>query len=266
MTYRSVSQLKSYARCAYGYYLERVAKAWTRPAAWLPQGVAVHEAVEAVERSGRTMTAAQAQGVFRESYAREVNASAATCPNFNWWMPSGRHQGEADIARRWGLGLDQVAAYVDYVETHPHEVIWVAPDGTPAIELEFEVRFGTVIVRGYLDQAVEVDGEVRVRDVKTGLPPDDELQLGVYGVALSKTYDVEVRTGDYWMAKAGRPAHPYDLTAWTEERITEAFEEMDAGVRSGRFEPDPEPAKCDRCPVKDKCEFGPMADFLRPGT
>ena len=54
---RSVSQAQLYlddlGGCAYRYYLSRVIRVWDRPAAWLPQGTAVHGAAEWWERGGR---------------------------------------------------------------------------------------------------------------------------------------------------------------------------------------------------------------------
>src|SRR5690606_29952771 len=67
--YRSVSQLKQYQKCGYSYYLARIEREWERPAAWLPQGLAVHEAAEEYEKSGRTMSLDKMQDVFQESSA-----------------------------------------------------------------------------------------------------------------------------------------------------------------------------------------------------
>src|SRR5690606_40927541 len=80
---------------------------------------------------------------------------------------------------------------------YPEEVIWVAEDGTPGIELGFDVDLDGVRVRGYIDQVLKADSDdsVRVRDVKTGAQPGDALQLKVYAVALEDTYDVRAPTG-----------------------------------------------------------------------
>jgi putative RecB family exonuclease len=263
MTHRSVSQLKQYEKCPYGYYLERVAHVWTRPAAWLPHGVAFHEAAEARERSGRTMPIEQARQVFRHSYAEHINQLAEITPNLNWWFPSGKYHGEADIVRRWNLGLEQVDRYYDYTDHHPDEVIWISDDGTPGIELEFDVQFGGVRVRGFVDQLiVDADGTPRVRDLKTGRPPEDALQLGVYAQAIRQQYNLEITTGDYWMARTGKPVHPYDLTEWSEQHLADRFGTMDQAVREEKFDPKPSESTCRMCPVRDSCEYGPMGQFF----
>jgi len=93
------------------------------------------------------------------------------------------------------------------------------------------------------------------RDNKTGNLPGDAFQLAVYAVALNKTYDTEVVEGDFWMGKTGKPTFGYDLTEWSEERLTDSFGEMDDGVRMEYFDPDPEPGKCRFCSVQSACKY-----------
>lgn len=253
--YRSVSQYKSWKDCGYRYRLERIDKVWQRPAAWLGQGTAEHEAWEMYERSGRTMSLEAVKDVYRAAYEREINEACETTPNFAYWFASGPYKGEADIERRYKIGLDQNDGYLDWYAQHPNEVIWVAPDGTPGIEMKFDVVFGEVPVRGFIDAVIQIGDNVRVRDNKTGNMPGDDFQLAVYARSLEKLYDVEINTGDYWMGRKGGPTPIYDLSYWTAERLTEAFAEMDAGVRAGSFEPNPEPKKCMFCSVSSSCAF-----------
>ncbi|EFV12963.1 RecB family exonuclease [Segniliparus rugosus] len=253
----SVSQYKTYERCPYSWYLSRVEKAWQRPAAWLPQGSAVHEAAEAYERSGRTLTLDQAQDVYRESYARHVGEYCEITPNFNWWFRSGSYGGKEDLERRFKLGLEQVGRYLDYYETHPAEVIWIAPDGTPGIELEFNIDLDGVAVRGFIDAVIPngCGDEVLVRDNKTGNSPGDDFQLGTYGVALSEQFGVFAPVGDYWMGRTGKPTKAYDISKWTVERVTEEFHRLADNIEAERFDPDPEPSKCMFCDVAYSCDY-----------
>jgi putative RecB family exonuclease len=255
--HRSVSQLKQYKRCGYSYKLARLDHEWQRPAAWLPQGEAVHEVIEKWEKSGRTMSLEEAQDLFREAYRRHVHKYTEVTPNFEFWFRSGPYDGERDLERRYHIGLEQVAKYITWCQKHPEERIWVAPDGTPGIELPFEVDLDGVPVRGYIDLVLcgEREGEVIPRDVKTGRLPEDELQLAVYGVALSEEYGVEVRSGDFWMGKSGLATYPYDLTGWSRDLIAGLFRELDEDIKAERFEPDPEPQKCAFCDVNSSCPF-----------
>ncbi len=266
-SYRSVSQYKDYVSCPQKYFLQRLERAWQRPAAWLPQGTAVHEAAEAWERSGRTMTLEAVQQVFAEAYAREVNKLCEDSPNFRVWFRSGPYDGEQDVERRFLLGLEQIRRYVEYyTEKHPEEVIWITPEGTPAIELKFEASFGGVDVRGYIDQVTTVtsgatpepsrmEPPLVVRDIKSGNTPGDDFQLATYARALEQQYDVEISSGDYWMGRSGKPTIPYALDYWTAERLGEEYARVDDGIKGESFDPVPESSKCRFCSVASACDF-----------
>lgn len=254
----SVSQLKSYGRCPYSYKLARIDHVWQRPAAWLPQGSAVHEAAEAWERSGRTMTTSETQDVFRDSYQRHVNRYCAQTPRLDFWFPSGRFDGQRDIERRYGIGLEQVDKYIDWYTSHPNEVIWIAEDGTPGIELGFNIDLDGVAIKGFIDAVIrdEDTGEIIVRDNKTGNQPGDDFQLGVYSVALAEQYDIAApQHGDYWMGRTGAPTTPYTIGEWTRDKVAEAFHELDGNIRAGKFEPTPDERTCSLCDVAASCEY-----------
>lgn len=261
---RSVSQLKQYEKCPYSYFLARVRepRAWQRPAAWLPQGSAEHTVFEAVARSGYTMPLEDAQALFAVEYAKEVAQYTRITPNFEWWSKSGPYNAKRDIPRRYQIGLEQIEKFYAWAETHDHEAIWIAPDGTPGIELEFNFDLDGILIRGFIDAVIErrtPDGrgkELVVRDYKSGNLPGDDFQLGVYGLALAETYGIErPAVGDYWMGRTGKATYPYDLTDWTRDKVAAAFHELEGNIRAGNFEPHPETDKCRFCDVSDACEY-----------
>src|SRR5699024_9703686 len=255
--HRSVSQVNQYAKCPYGYKLDRIDRVWSRPAAWLSQGTAVHAAAEAYERSGRTMTLEQMQDVFREEYANATAELAEDTPNTEYWLASGPYKGPQDIERRYDIGLEQCARYIDWYQEHPEETVWITPDGVLAVELPFDVDLNGVRVRGYID-AVVVDPErgLVVRDNKTGNQPGDDFQLATYAVAVAETYDVpQPAWGDYWMGRSGKPTKPYDLSGWTKDKVAAVYKDMDDAVKAGHFPADPEPSKCRFCSVAMSCDF-----------
>jgi putative RecB family exonuclease len=266
---RSVSQLNQYNRCPYSYYLARIRKDWQRPAAWLPQGSAVHEAAEWWERTGRTGCLEDMQAVYAESFRKHVAEYTKITPNFEWWSKSGRYGAAQDIPRRFKIGLDQCAKYYFYYLSTPREVIWIAPDGTPGIELGFDIELDDVRLRGFIDCIIDrplnipvmvdgarVESEVIVRDNKTGNNPGDDLQLGVYSVAVAEAFGVaRPLIGDYWMARAGKPTVPFDLTSWTRDRVNDAFADLEEQIGAGNFPPDPTPDKCLFCDVSHECKY-----------
>ena len=253
--HRSVSQIKLYERCPQAYKLSRLDKVWQRPAAWLAQGSADHEAFEAWERSGRTMSLEDAQDVFRESYAKHINEACEITPNFQAWFASGPYHGELDIERRFQIGLDQVVKYIDWYTAHPAEVIWIAPDGTPGIELGFDIDLDGVPVRGFIDAVIQSEGVTLVRDNKTGNHPGDDFQLAVYAIALAELYGTRPLLGDYWMGRTGKPTLPFRLSKWTRERVSAKFRELEDNITAGNFEATPEASKCRFCDVSWACDY-----------
>ncbi len=264
--HRSVSQYNQYTRCPYSFKLARIDKVWQRPAAWLPQGSALHTVAEVYEKSkiqGDTMTLEEAQDLFGEEYAKEVEKYTETTPNFEWWSRSGPYGGERDLERRYLLGIEQVGRFIDWTEGHPEEVIWIAPDGTPGIEIGFDIDLDGVLVRGFIDAVIQnykaTNGgpaPVMVRDYKSGNSPGDDFQLGVYGVALAEMYGIDPpQLGDYWMGRSGKPTFPYQIGEWTRDKVSAKFRELEDNIQAERFDPDPEPSKCRFCDVSAACEY-----------
>lgn len=257
--YRSVSQINTYKKCPYRYYLERVEKVWQRPAAWAPQGTALHFAVEMWEKGGRQDTLAQMETWFLESYSEEINKLSAETPNLNFWFPSGPYKGMIDVVRRRDLGLDQVKTYYEY-RTDPnssgfYDSIW-SEGGTEFVEWGFEGLLGNVPVRGFVDQ-VEVIGdghELRVVDVKSGKDPGDARQLKVYQIMVRRETGMAVPKGAYWMGKNGKLVE-FELDAYPDSMVVEEFEEVDALIHAGEFDAKPEPKQCMFCSVANSCSF-----------
>lgn len=262
---RSVSQLQQFEKCPMAWKLARVDREWKRPAAWLYQGTAVHTVAELyMQRKlgylpGGEMTRAEAYEIFQYAYEQEVDEATDTTPNLDWWFRSGPYAGEADLERRYKIGMEQVDKLIDWIEAHPEEEIWVAPDGKPGIELEVDFELEGIRIRGFIDAVITTRDEggpyVKIRDYKTGNKPGDDFQLAVYAVALKEMYGVDIKVGEYWMARLGKPAHPFDLTEWTREKIAARFLEMEAQLEAGEFEPKPTPDACQFCDVAYSCKW-----------
>lgn len=269
----SVSQRNQYIRCPWSYKLARIDKVWQRPAAWLPQGSAVHAVLEYWEKNGRQPTYEDLVEVFSTEYQKEVAQYTEVTPNFDYWFMSGPYHAEEDLPRRYEIGLEQVQKYIDWTEAHPEEKVWFAPSteedktpddsgaigdyGKPAIELPFSIDLDGTKVRGFIDLVIEhPEYGVMVRDHKTGNSPGDDFQLGVYSVALHLMYGIDQpQFGDYWMGKTGKATIPYKIGDWTVDRVTEEFKLLEQNILAERFDPDPDPKKCGFCDVNASCNF-----------
>ena len=252
--HRSVSQYNTYQRCPYGYKLARIDKVWQRPAAWLAQGSAVHEAAEAWEKSNRLMSLDDAQDVFRESYSKHINEACEITPEFNSWFASGPYRGEADVERRFGIGLQHVETYYNYYQNNPEEVIWISPAGVPGVELDFDIVLDGVLVRGFIDSIIQHGEDLIVRDIKTGNKPGDEFQLATYAVGVNEVYNINPNKLDYFMTKTGSTvSHP--IEGWTKDKVSGMFRELEDNITAGLFPPKPSKSVCNFCDVSDSCEY-----------
>lgn len=266
---RSVSQRNQYDRCPQAYYLSRIEKVWQKPAAWLPMGSAIHEGIELYEKSGRTMTRDEVADAARDSYAREVSKYTDETPNLNYWQASGPYRGPDDLVRRFDMLPVHVDRYIDWADNHDNEKVWAAPCDDPGCtdpvvgsELGFDVEFGDVPVRGFIDLVIEQSlssgKALVVRDIKTGNTPGDDFQLGVYARAIEQVYKLpegSIDAGDYMMTKTGKATFPYDVSKWTNERVAEEFAILEEGIANEQFDPRPDPDKCRFCDVASSCDF-----------
>lgn len=252
--HRSFSQLSTYEKCPYRYYLERVEKVWQKPAAWLPMGTAVHYACEKWELSGRHAPDVVIKAWFQESYWEATNKYLEETPNTAHWEASGPFKGPEDITRRFEVGQEHVIRYAEYYRKHRTEIPWVTPDGTPAIELPFDFELGGVPIRGFIDAVINVDGELIVRDTKSGRQPGDDKQLKIYALAIENIGGPTVALGDYFMTRTGKPTFPYDLLQVTKQEMTNRFIQLDLSIKAGEFPPNPGD-ECARCSVKLSCEY-----------
>jgi RecB family exonuclease len=255
--HRSVSQLNSYRRCPYAWFLKRIQEAPSRPAAWLPMGTALHTAIEAVEKENLTLD--QAVELAESEFVDSVNEMCEEQPHWEQWFSSGRYAGAQDVERRFALLKSHLENYFSYrtSEVGSEDVIWIDPDGKPGIELDFDVDVDGVRVKGFIDQVLTIAPDVlHVRDVKSGAAPADDLQLGVYKVALEECYPgVEAPSGDFLLTKSGSVTFPYDLGEYTFDRIAEMFRELEDNIQAERFDPKPSPQVCRRCDVASSCPF-----------
>jgi len=67
-----------------------------------------------------------------------------------------------------------------------------------------------------------------VVDLKSGGPPKDGMQLAIYAHALNQVYGMDVRFGQYWMARDGATSASYPVSEWPMERLAYIFK----GVRT----------------------------------
>lgn len=271
----SHSQLNGWASCGERHRLERIVKVPSIPAWNLVGGSAVHETTEARDltrhgvdpghKSTRfednfdrlTADAEDTNGIPRDNFRASGRASKAwpNKENRDWWLTEGPH-----MVDRWDT----------FITNAPYD-LWVAPDGTPGVEIGFELPLDPdgngeprVNLRGYIDRVLvnRHTGGVEVWDIKTGASKQfSSRQLGTYRVGLRHAHGVDALRGAFWDARGGT-AQPADLNEYTVERLTWQYQKVRQARELGVFIPNPGPL-CSSCSVAPYCyEQTPEATTL----
>lgn len=268
---RSWSQLSSYEQCPQAFFLERIEKAWQRPAAWFATGLGVHSAVEAYEKGEADHT--NMLRVAQDAFRRDIDARLVDTPNASFWQASGPYKGPEDITRRYN---DLGRHLNNYLQVAPTlgDVWYPVGDGLddPAVEYPIDLNLDGVRVIGSIDQVrwkleTEDDDQpdLEIWDVKAGsMTPDEPGQLAVYATAVRKDTGYPVKQGGYIMT-AKKPTAKgaiskaqvvrKDLTLITEDALTARFHAADEGIRAERWGPTPGD-QCGRCSVLTSCPVG----------
>jgi hypothetical protein len=147
-----------------------------------------------------------------------------------------------------------VKGYIEWRRNNPDWKIWRTPQGAPAIELGLTPEFAGVPVKMVIDRVFEVNGELVVVDLKTSQQtPSSSLQLGFYKVGIEQVLGVEVKWGNYWMARQSGTGSMIDLSHYTLDTIEYFVQGFDKARKSGIFLPNLN--NCNRCGLTEFCQF-----------
>lgn len=252
---RSVSQLKGMTTCGERFFLERIKRYQLppTPAAWTALGVAVHETFCEWEKRDRKIDALEC---FAECYDGYINEAMETQPDLSMWQtPPGTKTTEASIKnyRRRGLEKD-VPNYLARCLEADWE-IYRLPDGTKALELEYEITLEKTPVRGSIDRVLWWPEQHRatLEDLKTGNVDEwDSRQLGVYSYAATALYNIPIKWGRYWFTKVDRAGDWIDLSRYNYDYLSDIYGTLNGIIDAGYFLPNPG-KHCELCGVRPYC-------------
>ena len=254
----------SYSQCGEAFRLERRTDAPQRPAGWFYHGTAVHDTIEAWEKSGRTLTEEELNLKYLTAYRTLVNDALEEFDNnLGAFMTGGFKKAGTDLTDREEIGWYQIQDYVQNALLM--QDVWEVID----VEPRFDIVLGGVWLVGYIDQVVrnKVTKEIYPVDLKTGSKtPPAPVQLAIYREALKIMYPHEVVADHAFWVHLGRPpsktgktkAKPTkwveeDLTEWPPERVAVWLQDMDRSESEGIYLPSPTDG-CDKvCGVAQYC-------------
>lgn len=163
----------------------------------------------------------------------------------NFWQTAGP---------RW------VEGYVAWRQANPNWKIWIAPDGNPGIELALTPVVAGVPVKMIIDRVFEVDGQLVICDLKTSQQtPSSSLQLGFYKLGLEQTFGVEVKWGNYYMARGNSTSDMVDLSEYTYDKMEYLIKQFDTSRKAGIFLPNTNNCQY-LCGLTEHCQFSAKKD------
>lgn len=266
--YRSWSQMSGYEQCPEAYRLERVEKVPSKPAVWFPAGTAYHSATEQFDRYAveyGLKSAVEVGGwdtTYLAEFESELDEIREVEPDESKWRvtssPLVKWKATGETADWWReFGPKMVTKYVDWRAANKDKYrIYLMPNGSPALELEYTVLHGTVMSKGSTDailEDIETGATIGV-DRKTGKSKPKNLdQLGWYMVTGEQALNpIKIWYGAFFMARSGTLTEPEPLDDYRDGRLAQRLAEMDRDERQGLY-----PAKpshlCNWCGVNAFC-------------
>jgi putative RecB family exonuclease len=153
-----------------------------------------------------------------------------------------------------------VEGYIEWRKANPNWKIWKAPDGNPGIELALTPIVAGVPVKMIIDRVFEVDGQLVICDLKTSQQtPSSSLQLGFYKMGIEQTFGVEVKWGNYYMARGNSTSEMVDLSSYTFDKMEYLIEKFDVARKAGVFLPNTNNCQY-MCGLTEYCQFSTKKD------
>ena len=153
-----------------------------------------------------------------------------------------------------------VEGYIEWRKANPNWKIWKAPDGNPGIELALSPIVAGVPVKMIIDRVFDVDGQLVICDLKTSQQtPSSSLQLGFYKMGIEQTFGVEVKWGNYYMARGNSTSEMVDLSTYTFDKMEYLIQKFDVARKAGVFLPNTNNCQY-MCGLTEYCQFSTKKD------
>lgn len=256
--YRSYSQLSMYQQCPESYRLKYIERMREEPSVWSVGGTAFHSVAEWFMRGdlGADPTSNVIVDAWRRAwqlaYEEVLRRDPTVNPNMRTWRAASRGK---ETHTWWQVnGLLMVQEFVAWRKSAGASLVVLSDGERKFLEAELMVQLGGVTVKAIPDAlVVDEHGQLNIMDYKTGKPPRESKQLGVYKAAVLEALGMEATWGLYYMARDTRLL-PVDLARYSPAAIGEDFARLDLGVLSGVFDPTPGD-HCKFCSYKPKCRY-----------
>lgn len=253
--YLSYSGMDSLLACGEKFRLERVMNAPQAPAWWFLAGDVIHRATEICDLEGIDR-APDAYNVFHTLFETAVYDIEDMSKMRVGGRATKEFPNKEDRAFWLAKGPGQVWGWVEWRNRRFQEgwQFFELPDGSPAVEVAFEVEFANTLVKGYIDRVMVNDnGELMVVDLKSGSrEPESALQLGVYALGMKRKFGVTPPLGAYFMTRKAELTEPKSLVNYSENNLGIWFDKARFIIENEAFIPHVT-SWCNTCSVAPYC-------------
>lgn len=249
--FRSYSQLSRYQECPESFRLRYIERIPEQPSVWTVGGTAFHTFAEWFLRGdlGQDPTPEKVRNAWDAAWIIAYDDQLIRHPGIRPadWRAAAR--GAEDVAWWKANGFQMCLDFADWRRGQGSSLIVLSDEDRAYLEAELNVTLGGINVKAIPDAlVVDEHGQVDILDYKTGKPPRESKQLGVYRAAVLEALNLDAVWGLYYMARAARLI-PVDLRKYEPEAIGAEFAAFDAAVRASEFTPTPGDP-CRFCPYK----------------
>ena len=267
--HRSYSQMNQLRTCGEQFRLQRIEHKPSRPSCAAVAGKAFHSLSEEIDLSFHLgVELADIQETVLADIPSEVENFILADESEEFprdsWKRYGRRTEAKPNAEDMGWFVaegipNMVNAYVDWRAAHPELTLAVIPGFGPAIEVPFQYYLGDQLVYGWIDRVFdssECEGHFPF-DLKSGVKPKTDEQLGLYGAALQAGLGWKPTYGYYvYGLKSGtaKMTPPLNIGHWTDEKLKLVYLPATQQIETGTFVPHPGDA-CFHCGVAEHCDF-----------
>jgi putative RecB family exonuclease len=252
----SYSKLSNYLNCPEQFRLTVVEELPDSVGFYHAGGTAVHSYTEARDLHSMGGPPPESWDHYFDSAIAELEELYPTIPKSEW-LTTGRGKLVEDETWWRNAGPGLAATWTRWLDASPF-MIWVTPDGEPAIELEMNSTFGSVPSLGYVDRVLcytaTPEVPAMVVDIKNGKPPKDAKQLATYADACHQR-GWPVNWGGYFMTKGG-VLSTYDLSAMIGPQLHYEYDQAWRGIKNHVFPARPSGLCKSWCGVAAYCAWG----------
>jgi DNA helicase-2/ATP-dependent DNA helicase PcrA len=258
----SYSQLAAFEKCPLQYKFGFILKVPTRGKAVFSFGKTMHNTLDAFLKLVNNDKNSKQNSLFQSSQEQQ-NSKKQKNKLFNEleklyednWIDEW-YDSKSEKEAYYKNGKRIIKEFYDKFSKNPPKILKI--NGTPALEMPFNLKIGGYTLYGIIDRIDEVDGGITIIDYKTGqskdkLDFDAKEQLLIYQIAAQEVLHLKPKQLAYYYLDDGKIASFLGSEMDLENQKAKIIDEIEK-IKNSEFDATPG-WQCQYCDFKDICDF-----------